>query len=250
MGAYSNIDNAVDGLQYGINDPRVESAIAMETINFGKAVFGHLGTENKCYGAHQDRATLTLAGDLVTSNVFTTTINGIVVATTFASTSDAQVTAHIAAINAKAELIALGITASAGSTTLKIVLKTKGLDITATGVVTLGGGQVACATVYDTWGKFLGVASFTQRGGRDYGAGTSAYLAGDSVNIVTLGELYVPTGSVTIYALDSAYVVLGTGATQGTFTNVSTNNFDCKSYFRTNSLTNRSVLGVRLGITP
>ncbi len=250
MGAYNNIDNAVDGLLYGVAQPRIESAIAKEDIAYGTAVFGHAGYENQCYGAHLDRSTVTLDADLVASNVYTLTVNGTAVAVTYATSHAATMTALIAALNAKAELIALGISAAPGSTNRIIVLKARGIAVTVTGAVTLGASQAGVTVAADTWGQFLGVAQFTQRAGRDYGAGSSKYLTQDSVNIVSLGELYVPTGAVTINALEKAYVVMAAGSTLGTFTNVSTSNFDCKSYFRTNSLTNRSVLGVRLGITP
>lgn len=244
MAAYGTPDVAIAGLLYGSNN-EFESSIAQEDIAFGAPVFGFVGVENKCYGYHKDKATLTLAGDLVTSNVITTVIQGISVASTFATDHATTMTAHIAALNAKAELIALGISAAPGSTNRIIVISAPALtDLVVTSVVTLGAGQVAIAIVYGTNGKFLGVAVFVQKGGVTYGAGTSGWKSLDSVSILNEGTIWV-LAEATVADKDPAYAVTGGAGTVGKYTDVATSNYDIGTYFRGNVTGGLALLEVR-----
>ena len=173
MGAYGAPDVAIAGMVEGFHND-VESAIAKEDIDFGSPVFGFVGSENKCYGPHKDKATVTLNADLVASNVYTVTINGTAEAETYATSHAATMTALIAGINANVTLAALGITAAAGSTNRIIVISAPaGLDLTVTGAVTLGATQAGETVVYGTNGKFLGIAAFVQIGGKDYNTNTA-----------------------------------------------------------------------------
>jgi len=243
MAAYGNMDDAFVGMPVGL-DIEVETGIGQETIGFGKPVFGYPGVEKKVWGAHRSQATLTMAGDLVTSNVMTTTINGIVVATTFAVDNASSITAHIAAINAKAELIALGITAVAGSTVRIILIRANsGLDLTVATVVTLGAGQTTGAVVYGSNGKFLGIAMFNHTSTIANGGGDSTYVAYDSVNVLKKGQIWVP---VTVAVLDKEAAYGITEVTnQGQFTNVAGANYDVGGFFRSNRSTNKAILEVR-----
>lgn len=243
MGAYGTLDQALPGLQYGL-DIKVRTGIAQEAIAFGKAIFGHAGTEDKVYGAHFDRSTLTLNADLVASNVYTVVINGIEVAVTYATSHAASMTALIAAINAKAEVVALGISAAAGSSNRIIVLTGKGLNITATGAVTLGSSQAGVTVLADTWAKFLGVALFTQKSTKTVGAGSSSYLAQESVNILERGALWVPAAAA-VKDKEAAYAIYA-ATNQGQFTNSSSGTYDTGCYFRSNrNSQNLAVLEVR-----
>jgi len=133
MGAYGAPDVAIAGMVEGFHND-FESAIAKEDIDFGSPVFGFVGSENKCYGPHLDKATVTLSADLIESNVYTVTINGTDVDETFATTHAAAMTALIAAINADTTLAAAGISAAAGSSNRVIVVSAPaGLDLTVTG---------------------------------------------------------------------------------------------------------------------
>ena len=128
MGAYGNPDAAIAGMIVGVpND--VESAIAKEDIAYGSPVYGPVGVENVAYGPHKDKATVTYTSDTQSTSVLTTVINGISVANTFATDHATTMTAHIAAINAKAELIALGITATASTARIFVVQAPAGLDL-------------------------------------------------------------------------------------------------------------------------
>ena len=274
MPAYANIDPAIDGLQYGMN-PRIESAIAQEPINYGVAVFGKDGVDNAVWGTHQDQALVTATGALVGSNVITVgftwtpttgTLAGVAqvisgITTTFSGDDATTITNIIANINANAAVIAINAAvpgslkalASPAGTAYQWALQGDAGDITAvTAVVTAGGGQVTYSTVYSEFKRFLGVTAFTQRGGRLYGAGTSKFNQYDAVDIVTLGELWVSTGGVTtIKNGTNAYVIVAPGTTQGQFNaTVTTPNFNPQCHFRSNYNAGRALLGVRYGITP
>jgi|GEM_PF-2399424 len=245
MGAYGAPDVAIAGMVEGFHND-FESAIAKEDINFGSPVFGFVGSENKCYAPHKDKATVSLDADLVASNVYTVTINGTAVAETYATSHAATMTALIAAINANTTLAGLGISAVAGSTNRVIVVSAPaGLDLTVTGAVTLGASQAGVTVVYGTNGKFLGVAAFVQNGGKDFGAETACWKAGMSVSILRDGRLYVLAES-TVADKDPAYVSgLGGAGTLGKFTDVATNNYDIGGFFRSNVSSGLALLEVR-----
>lgn len=253
MAEYGNIDQALAGLQYGTN-ARVDSAIAQEIINFGAPVMGFDGDDGKCYNAHADLVTETLTGTFDASDTWSIVINGTTISVTFATTHTAMVTAMVAAINASAALIALGIVAEK-STDQIILIKSKGLDLTVTSS-TGGGSSVTTADVTTSWAKFLGVALFAQRGGRDYGAGMAAsnpaasggtgwYDINSAVNIMNFGRCWVPVDG-TVNSLDEAYAIYAAGATQGKFTASSSNTKNINSYFITSKNTqNLAVLEIR-----
>lgn len=233
MGAYGTPDVAIAGLLDGFPN-FVDSAIAQEDIAYGAPVFGFVGAENKAYAVHKDKITTLLDADLVTSNVITSVIQSISVATTFASTHAATMTAHIAAINAKAELVALGISAVAGATNRGIVISgPAGLDLTMTQVVTLGATQATATITYGTNGRFLGVAVFVQNGGATWGAGNALWVNKSAVNILREGKIWVPA-EATVADKDAAYAVLGGSGTLGKFTDVATNNYNISTFFRSN----------------
>lgn len=244
MDLYGSLDKAIAGLKYGLGSgDDVETGIAQEDIAFGAPVFGFAGTEDKVYAAHTSKATTTLDADLVASNVLTTTINDIAVATTYGTSHAASMTAHIAAINAKAELIALGITAAA-SGARGIVITTKALDLVVTQAVTLGASQAGSTTAYLSGMVFLGIALFTQKSTVDNGATTSKYVAGEAVNILRKGFVWVPV-SVSVLDKEAAYAIYAS-TNQGKFTNSSSSNYDIGGYFRSNKITgDLAILEVR-----
>ena len=245
MGAYGSPDVAIAGMVVGFHND-FESAIAKEDIDFGSPVFGFVGSENKCYGPHLDKATVTLSANLVASNVYTVTINGTAVAETFDTDHATTMTALIAAINADTTLADLGISAAVGSVSRIIVVSAPaGLDLTVTGAVTLGASQANVAVVHGTNGKFLGVAAFVQNGGKDFGAETSCWKEGMSVSILRVGRIWVPAES-TVADKDPAYVSgLGGAGTLGKFTDVATNNYNIGGYFRSNVSSGLAELEVR-----
>jgi hypothetical protein len=244
---YGGLDQAFPGLQTGLDSQeKIGSGVGQEIINFGAPVFGFVGEEDKVYNAHQDKVTLTLDGDLVAENKYTVVVNDVTVEVTYGGSHAATMTALINAINTSVDIDALGgsIAAEPGGSNRIIVIKAKGLDLTVTGAVTLGGGQANVAVANSTWGTFLGIAGFLQTGGVSYGVETSAYQINDMINIIEKGERWVPV-SVAVSDKQPAYVIYTPGATQGKFTNVSANNYDCGCYFRSNRTNTLAILEVR-----
>lgn len=245
MDLYGNLDQAFPGLQVGMDsNEKVESGVAQEVIDFGAPVAGFVGEEEKIYNFHQDKAIVTLSGVLVASNVIKLTINGVSISETFATDHATTMAALISAINSSTEIAALGsITAEAGSSNLIIVIKAKGLDLNATYSITSGASQATATVAYSTWAKFLGIAGFNQRGGRDFGAGNSAYQKNDMVNIISKGQRWVLVAA-TVEDKEAAYIIYAPGDTQGQFTNVSTDNYDFGAYFRSNSSNDMAIIEV------
>lgn len=244
MAAYGTPDVAIAGLLYGSNN-EFESSIAQEDIAFGAPVFGFVGVENKCYGPHNDKATVTYTSDTEATSVLTTVINGISVANTYGGGSHAAtMTAHLVSLNTKAELIALGITATAVTTRIFTVQGPAGLDLVVTSAITVAGPATA-TILAGTNGKFLGVSTFIQTGGATFGAGTSGWKNKDSVSILNEGTIWVLAES-SVADKDPAYVSgIGGAGTVGKFTDVSTSNYDIGAYFRSNVSGGLAVLEVR-----
>lgn len=243
MAAYGTPDVAIAGLLYGMKHD-VDSAIAQEDIAFGSPVFGFVGSENKAYGPHKDKATVTYVSDTEATSVLTTVINGISVANTYATDHATTMTAHIAAINAKAELVALGITAVASTARIFFVNAPAGLDLVVTSAITVAGAATGAIT-YGTNGKFLGVAPSIQIGGKSFGSTTSKWEALQAVNIVKAGMLWVLAES-TVADKDPAYVSgVGGAGTLGKFTDVSTSNYDIGAFFRSSVTGGLALLEVR-----
>jgi len=243
MAAYGTMDSAIAGLLFGFKND-VESAIAQEDIAFGAPVFGAVGDFNKVYGAHRDVATVTYTSDTEATSVLTTVINGVSVANTYGGGSHAAtMTAHIAAINANVTLDALGIKATAVTARIFTVTAPAGVDLVVTSAITVAGAATA-AILYSTALKFLGVSVFVEAGGHDYGAGTSGWKDGDSVNILRDGKIWVIAAS-TVADKEPAYVIMGGSGTVGQFTDVSTSNYDIGAYFRSNRAGALAVLEVR-----
>ena len=242
MGAYGAPDAAIAGMVVGVPNA-VESALAKEDIAYGSPVFGPVGVENVAYGPHKDKTTVTYTSDTQSTSVLTTVINGTSVATTFDTDHATTMTAHLAAINANTTLAGLGITATAVTARIFTVQGPAGLDLTVTSAITVAGAATGVIT-YGTNLKFLGAAVFVQNGGKDWGAGTAKWKTGMFVNILADGTLWVPVES-TVADKDAAYAVIGGSGTLGNFTDVSANNYDIGTYFRSNVSSNLAILAVR-----
>jgi hypothetical protein len=248
MDLYGDLGNvAFAGSMTGLEifNHKIESGLAQEKIAFGAPVFGFVGEEEKIYNVHQDLATLVLSTALIAANVLTVTINGVKIEKTFATSSATTIAALITAINASAELEALGnIKAVVGADALSILLKAQGLDLTVTAAVTLGDTQATVTITYGTWAKFLGIATFNQRGGKEIGPGESCYASGDMVNILSEGHVWVLAAD-TVSDKDPAHIIYAAGSTQKTFTDVAEGTYDAGAYFRSNYSNGLAILEVR-----
>lgn len=240
MGAYNDLDPAVLGLLNGYEDDIITGIAGEDGLYAGLPVFGHQGVEDVVFGAHLDQSTLTLSADLVADNVYTVVVNGTSIAKTYASSHASSMTALIALINANTTISGLGIVASAGTDNKVIILKGRGVDITATGAVTAGQSQASVTVVNDTWAKFMGVIA---KSNTSLNGSVGTYNTGDAVNVLQDGFIYVGV-SVAVEDKQPAYVIYAV-TNRGKFTNSSSGTYDCGCYFRSNRANNMALLEVR-----
>jgi len=235
MSAYGELDAGLQGNQQGL-DNFIESVVAQEAIFPGKPVMGFLGEENNGYNIHLDTHTLLGDADFVASNSIAVTVipqGSLPIAVTPVVFTVDQATTRLAvvnAINANAALAALKITAAIGTGTRDIVITTKGQDITATIVVTLGASQAIFADTASIVAKFMGVAIQQALGYKD---STGSYPKTQPVPILTHGRILVPV-SVAVQDKQPAYFITAVGATQGQFTNSNSGTYDIGGFFRSN----------------
>ena len=232
MGAYNELDVAIAGLRLGIESladfiESFRSADVAGNIPYGVGVFMAVGGSPNGYLAHQDTVVLTQSGTFGASNVFTPTLNGVALgAVTYATNNADMYTAIKAEI--VAALPAAQVSVTAGS--YLITIFNPGYDVTLTGS-TAGGSAVTSTPTYSSSMIFMGVTSFDQVSYRDSTGGYPLDVAG---NCSYMGQIWVNT-SVAVNSGQAAYIIIAAGATQGQFTNVSTNNFVTKGVFRSNT---------------
>ena len=234
MAAYGKPSAAIAGLLYGAKAD-VESGIAKEDIGFGQPCFGFVDVPDEMYLYHVESGKIELSADLAATDVITTTIKGVVIATPLDTDHATTMPKHVAAINASADLKAYGIVAvldTADGTKKTILLSAdKSVDIgTVTCVIAGDDTDPTAAITYSTARKFMGVAVFVQNGSKTMGAGNACWEAGTYMNVLSKGKIYVPAVS-TVNEKDAAYVVTS-GLTQNQFSDVSSSNYDIGGYFR------------------
>jgi hypothetical protein len=220
---------AIAGQKHGLKD-NVRTYRAGEKIYPGDPVFGMVGDEHTCYGAHINAITLTASAALVTGNQVAVTVNG--------KTLD-----PVAFINSTADTLAVivqgiglddilseqGITASVLEGANALIIIGPGISITASAVVTGGSSQPTFTSVADTNMKFLGVAEHTELGFKE---GTGFYPPNHAVNVMDFGEIYVPVADdASPSDKEPAYIILS-GDDAGKFTDAADGNYDSGAFFR------------------
>lgn len=220
---------AIAGQKYGLKD-NVRTYRAGEKIYPGDPVFGMVGDETACYGAHINAVTLTASGALISGNQVAVTVNGKALAPVlFASSSAATLAAIVQAIELDDDLGEQGITASVLEGTNAFIIVGPGISITASATVTGGSSQPTFTPVADTNMKFLGVAEHTELGFKE---GVGFYPPTHAVNVMDFGEIYVPVAEgVSPLDKEPAYIILS-GSEAGKFTNDDDGNYDCGAFFR------------------
>jgi hypothetical protein len=244
MNIYGEIDKALPGMKYGIHD-EMESVAAGENIYPGDPVFGMVGDEKVCYGAHISAVSLTASADLVSGNSVSVTINGVTIdGITFEGNSVETIKKIINAIDQSDDIRTLGIDAFyLEGSPRAIILQGPGVTITASVAVTGGSSQATFAAAAYSSSRFMGVAAFEQLG---YGKEVGYYPANTSVGVVVRGKIFVQVAD-DAHPDDKklAYIIMS-GANAGKFTDVSTNNYDCGCYFRSDRVTgNLALIEVR-----
>ncbi len=242
--AYQQIGEGFPGLAVGsIYDNRVEGTWAAKNIiPFGVPVFGYEGDDENCYLIHEDTDTMVFSADFVDLNVITITVNGTDVATT--RLTDQATTMALLITNLEAAITGLEVTRTdiAGDDrTLALFLK--GAAIVSSAVVTLGVSQPTAVVTSSTAQVFLGVSQYVAKYVGDDNVGQ--YTVDDMVNVLSEGRIWV-NSSLAVNANTNAYVIQATGATQGLFTNVSTDNYNVGCKFReTNAAAGLTMVEVR-----
>ncbi|MDR1399399.1 MAG: hypothetical protein LBJ41_05715 [Treponema sp.] len=219
---------AIAGQKYGLKD-NVRTYRAREKIYPGDPVFGMVGDETACYGAHINAITLTASIALVTGNQIVVTVNGKTLApVAFISSSAITLAAIVQAIELDEDLVEQGITASVLDGMNAFIIIGPGISITASATVTEGASQPTFTSVADTNMVFLGVAEHIELGFRE---GVGFYPPNHAVNVMDFGEIYVPVAEgVSPLDKEPAYIILS-GDEAGKFTN-NDGNYYCGAFFR------------------
>jgi hypothetical protein len=222
---YDTPARAIAGQKYGLKD-NVRTYQAGEKIYPGDPVFGMVGDELTCYGAHINAITLTASAALVTGNQVAVTVNGKTLdPVAFINSVADTLAAIVQAINLDEQ----GITASVLEGSNAIIITGPGISITAGAVVTGGSSQPTFTSTADTNMKFLGVAEHTELGFKE---GTGFYPPNHAVNVMDFGEIYVPvTDDASPSDKEPAYIILS-GDDAGKFTDAADGNYDCGAFFR------------------
>ena len=225
---YGKPQRAIAGQTHGLSG-RTRTYSAGEVIYPGDPLFGMIGDHEHCYRSKINAATLTASAALVTGNTVSVTVNGVVLPTFDFVNSSAETLARIVReIDLNNELSRFGINAFVieGANAFSIV--GPGVTITASVVVTGGASQPTFTSAADTNMKFIGIAEHTELVTRK---GTGYYDINDSVNVRDRGDIYAPVSDAAHPSdKEPAYIDLANGV----FTDVSTSNYECGCFFRSN----------------
>jgi hypothetical protein len=212
MAEYDNMDNAFEGMLYGVaNYNRIEGGWAAAEaggIGFGKPAFAYVGDEKNLYNYLNDTAKIVFDADFVASNLINATVNGVSIAeVTFTTDHDTTAELLVAAFAALDGVKCILDSNDANNRTF--LVQSKGLANTSTAVVTAGASQAVATITYDSSQVYVGTTCSVQNS-------LGYYEQYDAVNVVAEGEVWV-VPVLAVQAQESAYVD-GAGADIGAFT--------------------------------
>ena len=225
---YDDPQRAIAGQRFGLGGS-TRTYAAGEKIYPGDPVFGMVGDDEHCYGAHLNAVTLMASAPLVTGNKVAVTINGIALnLVEFVESSAKTIERIVRDIDINSALGEIGINAFVVEGANAFTIVSPGLTITATAVVTEGASQPTFTSAPDTNLKFIGVAEHTELSSVK---GTGFYDINDAVNVRDWGEIYVPVAEDSHPSdKEAAYIDIS----KGVFTDIPGSNFDCGCFFRSN----------------
>lgn len=208
-------EKAMAGMLYGMNPKTIVSAIAKETINFGKAVFFNGARNALLNGKHNNKATIDLSAYTTASKDIVLTINGVDTEVTTTATIADDVASLVADINddvPKVTAVA-GTSGNAG----KIFLTSDDdseLDIK----LVYDGADATSSKVTETSeAVYAGVSVFHQNA---FLYSRGCYVPTEAVNVMEKGYIWgVLANAVTPSIGASAYATA-----DGTFTTESSGN--------------------------
>lgn len=224
---YGDPQRAIAGQQFGLT-AKTRTYTAAEKIYPGDPVFGMVGDDEHCYGAHINAVTLSASDALVDGNKVAVVINGVALPVVAFVESSAKTIAEIVRqIDINSALGELGINAFAVEGEDAFTIVGPGITVTASASVSDGASQATFTSAADTDLKFLGVALHTELCTKN---GTGYYDIDDSVNVMDFGEVYVPVADDANPAdKEPAYIDIANGV----FTDNS-GGYDCSCFFRSN----------------
>ena len=233
MADYGNQDTPFAGITHDVDFGHDRTRrCAEEQIDWGSPIFSYEGDDVDGYLVKQDIGVITLDADLITDNTITTTvtIDGVTqtpVATPFnVGGHDDTMDDHVADLEAAIPGLSVSLTDATNNREFTLLLAGQNITVLAS-VVTGGASQAGVTITYNNGQVFEGVARFTQKGDREVGA----YYENDAMNVRERGLIHVET-SVAVNSGQDAYVIWVTGANQGKFTNVATDNYATNCKFR------------------
>ncbi len=223
-----DMNQAIAGMPVDASfDPkRVESALALEKLEFGFAAFKSTNSAKprSVRAPKRNAPVIVFAGDLITANVVNGTVNGVAISPiTFATDHVTTVTALAAEI--VAQLLLQGIVATAalsGSNRTITFTVTDANVLLASFVVSAGSTQTTATLTHgtsDTISRFAGLLRYSAQQPRTVD-GLAGYAAQDAVALVRGGKLWCP---ITSDVADGADVYVDmTSGNEGKLTDVTT----------------------------
>ena len=209
MGAYDYLDEAVPGLVVGM--PQNTSGwmfVADSTaIQYGDPVMGYVGEDEKAYSFYLDTVKLVFDADFVTGNLVDLKVNTVAITQVpFNTNHNTTAGDLVTAIGALTGVECTLDPADASNRTF--LIRTKGTTCLVTDVAVTGGASQAGDTqTTDSGQVYLGIARFSQKADGEY-------QQGESINILTEGEIWVKAG-VAVNSNDDAYIYNVAGADVG-----------------------------------
>lgn len=217
MNLYGNLDaeKAMAGLLYGMNPKTIVSAIAKETINFGKAVFFNGAKNALLNGKHNNKATIDLSAYTTASKDIALTINGVTVDVTTSGTIATDIASLISDIADDVEKVTA--TAGTGANAGKIFLVSDDDSEIEVNLVYDGSDVTESKVTLSSDAVYAGVSVFHQNA---FLNSRGCYIATEAVNVMEKGYIWVALANgVSPNVEDDAYVTAN-----GTFTTSSSGN--------------------------
>lgn len=206
MTAYNDMNPGVAGLIQS-RAPKVASGIAQESMTAGLPVFGYTGSGERVWKLKADVSSLLLSADLSASNSTVITVNGV------ASAAVVYATSHTATMDAIVNAVKAipGVEAVRDSgNTRTILIRTKGLTATASGVVS-GGSAVTVTPTNGLFGQvFKGILALEHVVPATLG-GSATFVQYDAVPVVTAADIWAQAAAG-VDSNDKAFVDVSTGA--------------------------------------
>lgn len=238
--AYLDPAEAIEGLIDG-SIHMIDSRVATATLKAGAPCYYAVGGDHVVAPLLQDTVILTFSAVLITGNVVTGSVaNGASFGNTFSvpftTDSPTTITALAAALATIDGVKVVAVDTSAR--TIKIRTPDSDISTAVTIAVTGGASQATVSQTLSTSQRLAGVVVrsaniYTSRNGTladpAPDGGFAYYNAGDAVNVMTQGRLWVPV-LVAVNANEPAYLT-----SAGVWTNVASGNTLTPYYFRSST---------------